>query len=217
MISQTGIMIILNSLWELMREQMLKVTGFIHVNHEPLNGDISNGLLEEELFDGGSWDAFQLGQHEEEFAKAEWLSRVWCLNVFAQSKLCLVLQRCNGVDIAYALHLRSWWWITRYSWKINQRRWSNNMHSVFTRLIHNTLTGFENDNAFQTSIFCSIHLHGLELGNNFLQSAYLRPYIICWIRWWLIRRDSCGENTVIFHRWCQRRDERRPTRRVPRK
>ena len=77
-----------------------KVTGFVHVAEQPLNGNRADGFAEKDFFDGVGVDASKGGEEEEELAEAERLRRVSGANVLGQDQLRLVLKRRDGAKVS---------------------------------------------------------------------------------------------------------------------
>lgn len=72
----------------------------VHVAQEAGDGDLADGLAEEELLDGGLADGAQAGHEEQQAAEACGLARVACAHVVAEDALRLVLQHLHGLRVA---------------------------------------------------------------------------------------------------------------------
>lgn len=70
-----------------------ELVALVHVADDALDGDVSDGVAEEELLDGVRGDGAEGRQEEQQLAEAEGLCRVLGRDVLAQRQLRVVLER----------------------------------------------------------------------------------------------------------------------------
>ena len=71
----------------------------VHIAKQSIHWDGTYGFSEKQFFDCGGVNGSESGKHKKQLAKSGGLCWICSRNVFAQSKLCLILQCCDCRDI----------------------------------------------------------------------------------------------------------------------